>query len=175
MLALAGLTMNEAYGWGVGALLDFIAPYASWKYISSVRWGGVIGIAAALLGCTLLFWPAKSPPAPPAPPDPTRQLIDTAQRFLNDLRECMSISRVMGSASVEDRLIDVMQQGCAVALSFEKAGYRVPELPDEARECATFLGQYFRTLLPIMREGHIVEAKEVAEDLTKRVAEQSDG
>lgn len=58
-------------------------------------------------------------------------------------------------------------------LSFEKDGYSVPELPDNLSIRAKAQDLYFRSLLPIMREGHSDEAREYSGEVSREIEEGS--
>lgn len=167
-LLVGGALLNEIFGWGVGGALDKAFSRLSWDMIASVRWGGVIGIVAIIIGLTILLWPSRKK----AEVDPIRDLIVTGDRYLAMMNALQSnwAWRDHPARDVDD----VNQVGVSALITFEKAGFRVPRLPVDPMDRAGELLNYFRSVVPILRGGHIEEARLLAEEMKRLELEREE-
>ncbi|MEN7537146.1 hypothetical protein [Aurantiacibacter flavus] len=60
----------------------------------------------------------------------------------------------------------VLLKGEAALITFSKNGFMVPELPEDEQKALERLDEFFSSLEPLLRAGHVKEAKERAKELT---------
>jgi hypothetical protein len=157
-LVAAGLIANEVFGWGIQRVLDYIADGLTLAEVTGWPWGGWVSIGLVIIGLALVFWPTS------VGESRTDQLWYAADKVAAGFTVARNYSLD------PDALTDAIRVGESALVSFRKAGLEVPELSNDANKRGDQLERYFRELLPLLRDGHLREAKNKAKELIATTA-----
>lgn len=171
MLFLAGLVAEELFSRAFGLVLDLLAgrlPRVDWSTFpySSLGWGLFVGLVTYAVWFRLLF------------PDPSREerrrmlAMELAARA-EQLIDRIEPHRHPAQWTAESDPLDyVVADGMSLLISFGKAGLMVPALGMAAwdtRSVALGMLEYFRRMVPLLRDGHLGEARALAPKVSEAV------
>ena len=170
-----GLIFREAVGWAVGKVLDLLplpknaAGVVNW---AAIPWLNALAFALLAVGVYLFWRGGRMRPAINAPPNPFPSLATNANIVSQNISNFRATKRVF-----RDMLPDFMpifHQGLALLVSFEKNGFAVPSVEsDEAERIAIAMQHYFTTIAPMLRAGHIDEAKGLSVPLAQSAEQRA--
>lgn len=175
LVLAGGFIARETLVWGFNKALDAAsAGFRSGANFASFSWLNATALVLMILGMALVLWPR------PKPSTTKRSdysfLYDGAGRIVRRVRSHRS-AKWFHRDGLEP-VSDIASSGLALLLTYEKAGFYVPDLDHEyAEQVAVGLEAYFSTLIPLMGQGHVMEAmtvSEVASEDAQRAASSHD-
>jgi len=175
LIAAGGFFGRELLAWAFNKMLD--AGLAGWRsgwLLVVENWQVALGVVLMLCGSVLLFWPKKKPL--PTPKENPASLVKSSLNVVSQIRRHRDTRYY--SRSHLPPITDLTSIGDAVLLSFNKRGFTVPHFADRFAECAAVgMESYFALLIPLLRQGHYDEARDIsasASEHAESVAEQFD-
>ncbi|WP_231420786.1 hypothetical protein [Sphingomonas sp. Leaf205] len=126
---------------------------------AGLSWLNAAAFVLIIVGMALVLWPRSRPPITKA--NDHRVLYDGAARIVRRVRSHRS-AKWFQRDDLEP-VSDIARAGFALLLTYEKAGFKVPDLEHEyAEQVAVGLEAYFSTLMPLLAQGHDMEALSVS-------------
>lgn len=150
--------LRETLSWAFGEVLSWAARSFTLASMATWPWFELAGFVCIAVGLTLAFWPSSEPSL-------SRKLHVAADRALARQHAALNNPSRDGSD-----LRNANNVGESCLLTFKKAGFRIPKLPDQAPVKSLILIDYFNQIAPMLADGHVKEAKACAKEW---VAKQS--
>lgn len=164
-LFAAGLFfLREAIIWLFGRALDALAVGF---HLATLSWSNVAATLLMATGVTLVFWPRRASKA-----IASSEAVPTYSHLIGPATNVVRRIRAQRSARYFSRdrlepLNDVIQTGLAVLISFEKAGFAIPDLDFEhSEQMAIGLDAFLSPVIQLLNLGHIDEAKALSPELS---------
>ena len=167
LLGAAAFLGREALIWAFNKTLDAASSTVRGGiHFFSLSWQNGAAALLALCGLVLIAWPRKKALVV-SPEDDLSGLWISAENIIRRVRSHRSTRWY-----ARDRLepsSDIARDGAALLVTFEKAGFKVPVFHGGyAEQVAVGLEAYFSSLVPLMRQQHIAEAKNLAPGAAQR-------
>ena len=171
LLILAGLFLGREFlVWIVNRALDTLR--AGIKF-TSLSWLNGVALILVIIGGSLALWPSKKRhSASRTTQTPATSLANAAASIIRRVRASRSV-RWHARDRIEP-IDDIARASLSTLLTFEKAGFHVPDLNFEfSEQIAVGASNYFEILLDLLRHGHFEEALTLAPSACKQAESEA--
>ncbi len=151
----AGFIANEVFGWGLGRMMDYVADSVPLADAANWPWGAWLSVVLIIVGLALIFWPS------PKGPTLARKLHVAADHALASIP--FRGDNPWATGELDYARSNIVGESALV--TFRKASFKIPKLPDDKAAKAEKLKFYFQELVPFLEDGHLKEAREKAEKI----------
>jgi hypothetical protein len=148
LLLAGGAIARDFLSWSVGEVADGLSGYIGARVtLLTFPWVDAVGILGMLVGVWLLL----------RPKEPIEGKLASA--YLR-LEAVVQRSRELLANPQEAMPADFLGEAAAACFSLEKLGVRTPAFSGLSRkECLELTRDYFGAMMPMIRDGHLVEAR----------------
>lgn len=158
LVVAGGFLGRETLVWIFNKALDAVSSgVKNGVSFAGLSWQNSVAFCLIAIGLTLALWPKTK--AQGETEERHDNLLDGAVAIINRVRQHRSAKWFN-----RDRLEptgDIARAGMSLLLTYEKAGFHVPNFPQGlyAENVAVGLESYFSGLVQLISQGHISEAK----------------
>jgi hypothetical protein len=178
LIIAGGFLGRETLVWAFNKTLDAASSgIQNGIDFAALSWQNSAALALIVIGFSLVVWPkgktttGTNTETGSEPKISYARLLNSANSIVHRVRDHRSTNALW-----RDKLEppgDIARAGMSVLLSFQKAGFTVPNFSNQqySENVAIGLEAYFSAILQLIADGHIDEAKQVAIGASSR-AEQ---
>jgi hypothetical protein len=164
-LLAAGLWFGqETFAWVLGRGLDVILKEAGGMTFISFPWQNAIATGMAVVGGYLAFWPSKR--------RTPLQISESLGVRASDIAARLNLHNGSYSQAqgMRDPLHKVINDGISLLITFEKQGFGIPKISQVKtnKQAAFALLEYFSRLSPLLKDGHVGEAKQASVSIAEQ-------
>jgi hypothetical protein len=172
LLVAGSLFGKETFAWLIGKGLDFVSQGVGSVTLTAFPWQNAIATLMALVGAYFAFWPDKRPVRLSVEQRAHRLGAYAAKIVARFHAHRGPFGRV---AEAKDPFSGVIQDGISLLISFEKEGFRVPNMEGlyEGERRAVCMLDYFAVIGPLLRDGHVDEARGASSQLAQNAINQA--
>ena len=164
-IAGLGLLLRETVSWLVGKILDHLplpkspGGAVNWEIIP---WLNILAFTLLALGVFLFWRGGKMQVAPKISPAQAGQDLGIGANNIA-MRLNLHLGIYASAQRVRDPMQTIINDGISLMLTFNKQGIACPALSElSADEVAWTMLEFFARIGPLLRDGHLDEAKQVA-------------
>lgn len=134
--------------------------------------GSPVAWFVLFIGLFLVLRPFWAKPKVPSQAERLRHLYAEADRIVHRIRNIREVKWLRQETG--DEVIELVRDGQSLLLSFAKSGLPIPQFRTHSAERA-LIGQheYFSTLCPLIRDGHVENVEAIAEEIAGRAEQLS--
>jgi hypothetical protein len=169
------ILLRESVGWLVGKALDHLPlPRGADGAVNwdAVPWLNTLAFALLALGVFLFYRGGRMQAADIVQPNPYPALGADAAAVSHNITTFRATRPIF-----QDRLpplLPMLHEGVALLVSFEKNGFSVPRIQStQGERVAVGMEHYFTVMAPMLRAGHIDEAKNLSASLAEAAQQRA--